>query len=290
MAWQKLEDEDYIKKLEQLEQQKKELQAELRVLKKRAKGRIGYLFLFFGILSMLLAIYYSHDVTAFIGISLIFWGALILYIKPNAFMRKEILDSAIVVPLTNTYNLLNELNYKGTPRHVSPGTLRGLRSATLYIPKSDRSKRPSDEQLSSEEIFIKKPSAIRLTPPGLGLHRLLEEELKINFSTILPEVLTNNLEKELVEGLEIAEAFKMEVSQSTVTVEMMGSIFDSIIQEIEDLEAHRRIGDPLTSALACILARSTRKSVIIEKIDREPKKKLTQITFKIENSASEAEI
>ncbi|EMR73344.1 hypothetical protein MCGE09_00461, partial [Thaumarchaeota archaeon SCGC AB-539-E09] len=43
----------------------------------------------------------------------------------------------------------------------------------------------------------------------------------------------------------------------------------------------------LTSAIACILAKSTRYPIIIEKIVREPKRKSIQITFKIEGSFDE---
>jgi hypothetical protein len=279
-----MKDEDLMERLEKLEQQKMELQAELRKLKRKPEGRIGYLLLLLGLILIALAVVYSHNVSAFIGIALTFWGALLLYIRPTRFMRKEILDSTVIEPLKYIHKLLDGLDFKGTPTYISPGTLRGLRSATVYIPKSDRSPMPSDEQLSQEEPFIQNPQAIKLTPPGLGLSRLLEDELKTNFSTVDLEYLQYNLEKALVEGLEIAEAFEMEYTESTVQVEIKGTIFDEIVEVLDELDTHRHIGDPLTSALACILARSTRRPIIIEKIEREPKKRSIQITFKIEGS------
>jgi len=276
-----MDSEDLIERLEKLEQQKIELQAELRKLKRKPEGKIGYFLLLLGLTLIALAIVYSHNVSAFIGIALTFWGALLTYIKPTLFIRKEILDSTVVEPLKYIHQLLDGLEFKGTPTYISPGTLRGLRSATVYIPKSDRSPMPSDEQLSQEEPLIQNPQAIKMTPPGLGLSRLLEDELKTNFSTVDMEYLQYNLEKALVEGLEIAEAFEMEFTESTVQVEMKGTIFDEIVEALDELDTNRRVGDPLTSALACILARSTRRPIIIEKVERELKKKSIQITFKI---------
>ena len=282
-----MEDEEDITKLEQLEQQKKQLQVELRKLKRKPEGKIGYLLLLLGLTLIALAIYYEHNVSAFIGIALTFWGALLLYIRPTQFIRKEILSSTLIEPLKYNHKLLNELGYNGTPTYISPRTLAGLRTATIYIPKTDSTEKPGDEQLSQEKALMKNPSAIKLSPPGLGLHRLIEEELKTNFSTVDLEYLQFNLEKALVEGLEIAEAFEMEISETTIQADLRGSIFDETIEELEELEEHQRIGDPLTSALACILARTTRQPIIIEKIEREPEKKSTQITFKIEVPAIE---
>lgn len=278
---------DLFKQVEKLEKQKSDLQAELRRLKRKPRGNVGYLILILGLILLSIAIYYAHNVSAFIGIALTFWGALLLYIRPTRFIRKEILDSTLVESLKYNHKLLDELGFNGTPRYVSPGTLIGLRSATIYIPKTDLTETPVDEHLSQDEALLKDHSAIKLSPPGLGLHRLIEGELKTNFSTIDLEYLEYNLEKVLVEGLEIAEAFEMEISEPIVQANIKGNIFDVTIAEIGELEEHRHIGDPLTSALACILARSTRQSIIIKKIEREPEKKLTRIIFKMETSVIE---
>ena len=282
-----VENEEFTKRLEQLEQQKEKLQTELRRLKRKPEGKIGYLLLILGLALIALAVYYEHNVSAFIGIALTFWGALLLYIRPTRYVRKEVLDSTLVEPLKYIHALLDELGFKGTPVYISPRTLRGLRSATIYVSKSDQSQMPPDEELSREEAFMRKPQAVKLIPPGLGLSRLMEEELKTNFSTVDLEYLQYNLEKAMVEGLEITEAFEMEASESTVRVEVRGSIFDDVLEELDGLEAHWRIGDPLTSAIACILARITRRPITIEKVERDLRKKSTNIIYKMENSINE---
>jgi|GEM_PF-5669042 len=67
---------DTIKKLDQLERRNRELQVELRKLKRKHGGKIGYLLLILGFTLFALAVLYSHNVSAFIGIALTFWGAL----------------------------------------------------------------------------------------------------------------------------------------------------------------------------------------------------------------------
>ena len=274
-----MEKENLLNKIEQLAIDKAELLRELQRLKRKPEGRIGYILLSIGIILLSIAVIYSHNVAAFIGIALTFWGALLLYIRPTRFIRKEILDSTITETLESYNKLIEELGYQGTPQHISPSTLWGLRNAVLYIPESNQTPKPTDEQLSAPEAIINNPQAIKLTPPGLGLSRLIENELKTNFATTDLDYLQYNLEKALVEGLEIAESFQMEISEPKVHVEMKGTIFDQAIQEQNERKRH--IGDPLSSAIACILARSTRKPVVIENIQIDPRGKTIKTDFKL---------
>jgi len=253
--------------LEELRERNRELREELRGCKGRPEGWIGLVLLFLGFLMLGLAVYYSHQVSAFIGIALTFWGALLLYVRPTRFVKKEVLDSVIMEPTMNYTKILDEFGYKGTPTYISPGTLWGMSNTTLYIPKKDDDAFPSDEQLSGEEIFIDNPQGLKLTPPGQPLSRLVEEDLGANFSTEDLEYLIFNLEKALVEGLEMVEGFNMEQEENRVVVEVEGSIFIEGVNQLED-EVDRCIGDPLSSALACIIARTTRQPVTITDITK----------------------
>lgn len=276
-----MSDTESMERIKQLEHENEKLHSELRKLKRKPEGKIGYILLLIGLSLLALAIIYSHNVSAYIGIALTFWGALILFIRPTHFIRKEILDSTNIEPLKSTHKLLDELGYEGTPTHISPGTLRGLRTATLYIPKTNEIPMPTDEQLSQEQIIMNDPPAIKLTPPGLGLHSMIEKELKTNFSMVDLNYLQMNLEKALVEGLEIAEALEMEVTDTSIKIEIRGNIFDEILKQLYEEHHDPNIGDPLSSAIACILARSTREPIIIEQIEREPDTNSTRITMKI---------
>lgn len=266
-------------RVEQLEKEKEELQSEIRKLKGKPNAQVGFLILISGLMLISLSLVFSHSVTALIGIALTFWGALLFYIRPARFIKKEILDSALAESLQNIHKLIDELDLRGTPIYISPRTLRGLRTAFLYIPKTDENTIPSDEQLSQEQTLINNPQGIKLTPPGLGLSNLLEKELKTNFSMMPLENVQNKIRKALVEGLEIAEGFEMKINESEIQVDVIGNCFDKVIEEIDEREVNRRIGDPLSSAIASILARSTGQSITIGKIERGLKNKTTRVSF-----------
>ena len=275
-----MEKEDISKRIKQLENDKEKLLVEIKKMKKKPSGNIGYILLTFGILLIALAIVNSHSVAASIGIAITFWGAIILYIRPIRFIKKDILDSVVTEPYETYYKLFKEMGYKGIPQYVSPSTLWGLRNVVLYIPMSDQTSLPTDEQLSTEGTIPNNPQAIKLTPPGLGLSKLIEKELITDFTTVSIEYLQNNLEIALVEGLEIVETFQMEIFPQHVQVEMKSTIFDQAIMD-QNKEDKTYIGDPLNSAIACVLARSTRKPIIITKIHTKPKEKTIITDFKV---------
>ena len=119
-----------------------------------------------------------------------------------------------------------------------------------------------------------------MTPPGLGISRLLEDELRTNFSVVDMGYLEYNLEKAIVEGLEMAKTFRMEASGSNIQVEIGGNIFDEIFEDFNELHLLRKIGDPLSSALACIFTRVTRRPIAIKtfvKRDKDIKVSFKQV-------------
>ena len=62
---------------------------------------------------------------------------------------------------------------------------------------------------------------------------------------------------------------------------MKGAIFYDTIQKQSESKKTWQIGDPLNSAIACILARSTRKPIIIENIQTEPIERTIKTDFKL---------
>jgi hypothetical protein len=272
-------EKDTEEKQAELEKKNKRLQEEVWRLKRKPEGRIGYLLLAIGFLLVGLAIYYSHNVSAFLGMALTFWGALLLYVRPTQFIKKEILDHSVTEPAQNITRLLTELEYEGDPIYISPGTLWGMNNTVLWIPKNRETPAPTDEQLSNQQTIISEPDGLVFIPPGMSLSRLIEETLNTNFSTTDLDYLAFNLERALVEGLEMAESFTMETDNPMIRVEIKGSIFNDLIRESISDERNHKIGDTLNSAIASILARTTRKPVTIESI--EINKETVKTTFKL---------
>ncbi len=274
-------DDDYLEKQKDLEKLNEELLDELRRIKRKPEGQIAYLFLILGITFLGLSIVHNHTILALAGTALTFWGALLLYVKPTSFIRKEIIDISIVGYVDNIQNLVDKLEFNGTPKYVSPGTLKSLRKVFLYYPKSDSEKLPSDETLSDVRFFFTDPPAIKLIPPGHDLFLQIEKELRINFSSVDLEYIKTNLRKAIVDGLEIAKSIDLEIQESMVEVTINESIFDKVVKRLSKRAPYPIIGDPLTSAIACIIASSTRHPTVVKSVTIDTEKNEINATYEI---------
>ena len=274
-------DDDAVKNQKDLEKLNMELLDELRRIKRKPEGQIAYLFLIIGIIFLGFAIVHNHTILALTGIALTFWGALLLYVKPTNFIRKEIVDISIFGYVDNIQNLVDKFEFKGTPKYISPGTLKSLRKVFLYYPKSDSDTLPSDEALSDVRFFFTDPPAIKLVPSGHDLFMQLEKELRINFSSVDLEYIKTNLRKGIVDGLEIAKSFHLEYQESMVEVIINESIFDKVVKRLSTMVPYPIIGDPLTSAIACIISSSTRHPTVIKSVEIDAEKKEIIATYEI---------
>ena len=107
-------------KVQQLNEKKETGRVKPRKYKRKSSGKIAYPFLLFGVIVMALSIFYSSSIMALIGISLTFWGALILFIKPVAYIKASLLYSTTISSLTTIYQITSELNYKGKGIYTPP--------------------------------------------------------------------------------------------------------------------------------------------------------------------------
>jgi hypothetical protein len=86
----------------------------------------------------------------------------------------------------------------------------------------------------------------------------------------------------LVEELEIAEDAEIDAQLDTVTVKLNEHIFSQLCEETRRLKiTHESIGCPLSSAIACALAKATGKPVTIEKEEQTQNGKTTEIQYRI---------
>jgi hypothetical protein len=275
-----MEKENLLEKLKNQENEKQELLNELRKLKRRPERTIGLYLFTLGIILLTLAILTSYNISALIGIGLVLIGAILLYIRPIKFVRKDILE-ATAHSIKNFYQIIDELGYNGTPQYISPNTLWGQKNTTLYIPKSDNLSKPTDEILSTSNILVDIPDAIKLIPPGQRLSQIIEKELRTNLSTVDINYLQNNLEKAIVEGLEIAYSIQILNNNPLIQVKIRETIFYEIIKMENEPKSMKKIGDPLTSSIACTLAQATRKPIIIENMELKPNENAIEINYKI---------
>jgi len=112
-----------------------------------------------GAAALIASVIYVSQILALIGLSLVFWGALLLYIQPEEYTRKALLDATALTSLATLNQIMQELNYKGKAIYLPPKYLKDPDANKIYIPKQKDGKPPTPELILKEEsrLFIKNP-------------------------------------------------------------------------------------------------------------------------------------
>jgi len=240
----------------------------MRNRKRNHSETVAYILLLSGAIALVTSIFYSSLILAFTGLGLTFWGALLLYIKPTKYVKTSILDSAAISPLKTIDQIITDLNYKGKAIYLPPKYLKDLKGGKVFIPSKKNLGMPPVEEVAEEKVFLKNSKGMCLTPPGLGLVNLYENELGKVFSDVDLNYLQNNLPKLFIEDLEIAEDLEINVESNMIKVKITGSINKDLCNEVRELpNICGSVGCPLCSSIAIALTRATGKSVIIEKTE-----------------------
>lgn len=257
--------------------------------------------LILGLIALLASVFYSSSVLAFMGLGLTFWGALLLYIRPEGYTRKALLNAAILPPLTTLDQMIQELNYRGNAVYLPPRYFANPENTGIYIAKQKLATLPPPELIKEYEnrLFVKNPEGLLLTPPGAELAKIFEKKLRTSFTRVNLDYLQRNLPRLLIEDLEIAENVEIEILPSNVSAEAADSpspvqtfhtvhvrITDSICREIcEDTNKLTnicgRIGCPICSSIACALTKAAGSPVMIESSQTSKDTKTTEIVYKI---------
>ena len=245
-------------------------------------GIAGGILLLLGAIALASSILYESSIPAFIGLGLAFWGALLLFIKPTRYVKSSLMDSTAISSLTNIDRLITDLNYEGKGIYLPPKYLKALKSGIVFIPSEKAVTIPPVEEVAKGKVFLKNPQGICLTPPGLGLANLYEEELGTDFTKVDLNYLQNNLPKLFIEGLEIAEDLEMSMEDDIIHTKITGSIYKDSCNEARKLpNICNSLGCPLCSSIACALTRSTGKPVIIEKHEFPQDGKIIEVYYRI---------
>ena len=235
-----------------------------------------------GLVFLVSSVFYSSLIPAFVGLGLTFWGALLLYVTPTKQVRLELLNATLTPALVNTEKMLTNLNPGGKGIYLPPKYLKDFESSLMLIPSKEGQALPTPEEIDAEKLYSKNPNGIFLTPQGASLSKLFEKELGTSFTRTDLKYIQEKLPKLLIENMEIAENMEIKAENNTVTVEITEQVFSSINKETEELsKTHETMGSPLSSAIACALAKATGKPVVIEKEEQSQDGKTTKIQYRL---------
>jgi len=263
---------------------------------------IGYTLLAFGMLSLILSIFYEHVIMAFIGLGLTFWGALLLFIRSEEYVKEKLLNSTMLPTLTDINQVFAELGYQGKGIYLPPKYFKNTGTSKVYITQNKNTDLLTPEEIQQHEnkLFIKNPEAALITPPGYSLSKLFEKTLGKSFAKTDLEYLQQKLPKIFIEDLEIAENLEIQIGPSKaaekvadsvslihlkydiVHVKITGSIYKDLCKEARKLShVCGTIGCPICSAIACAIAEASGNPVTIEKTECTEDGKVMEAHYRI---------
>jgi hypothetical protein len=243
---------------------------------------IGLILLILGTISLLAAIAYSSTIPALIGLGLIFWGIILTYIQTSEYTRIEILDATVMPLLTTLDETLKTLEYTGKAIYLPPKYLNDPETTKIYISKQDNGTLPQPEITQKLELqpSHKNAQGMLITPPAAELTKLFETTLGTSFLNTDLNDLQQRLPKTLIDDLEIMTDIEINITldkkieQTTkniqsdhnrISVRFTTSSYKNICRKATRLPAiYANIGCPLTSAIACALAKGTGKPISIQ--------------------------
>jgi uncharacterized protein YuzE len=244
----------------------------------------GWITLSLGCLSLIVSIISESQILAFIGLGLTFWGIILIYIRSEEYVKGSLLNATSLSTFATLNQIVQELGYREKAIYLPPKYLKDPESNKAYIPKSNLSKLPTPEQIWEKEdkLFIENPQGILLIPPGSELTKLFEKTLQTSFTRADLQYLQLNIPKLFVEELEIAQNLDINIENNKVRVKIENSTYLSLAKEAAKFsKLYESIGCPLSSSIACALAKATGKPVIIEKQQINDEEKTIEIEYRL---------
>lgn len=265
----------------------------------------GLVLLFLGIVSLVAAIMVYSSVPAMIGLGLIFWGIILIYIQTDEYMKKTVLDSTTTSLLTALNETLETLEYRGKAIYLPPKYVNDPEFTKIYISKLETGTLPTPDTTQKLETqpAQRNTQALLITPPGAELARLVESTLGTSFLSMNLENLQQRLPKTLVEDLEVATDFEIqqfstkekdtstendEAGHETISVKFTTVAYKETNKRAAKMSAiYANIGCPLSSAIAVALSKVTGKPIVIKSqhISEDGQTNETQYTI-VEEHAS----
>jgi hypothetical protein len=248
----------------------------------RINKMIAWTILATGIMSLVISVFFFSSPLAIIGLTLTFWGAVLLYITPSRHVSVEIMTTAISSTLANIEKVINDLSLRGKGVYLPPRYLKDFESSLVFVPLKINQRLLTCEEVSEDKLRSNNPEGIFLVPPGLALSKLFEKDLETSFTRRDLNFVREKLPSLLVEDMEIAEKVEIEIHDNMISVELRNHIFDKICQETRRLpKTHEQVGCLLSSAIACVFAKAVGEPVTIEKEELSSDEKTTNIQFRV---------
>jgi hypothetical protein len=245
---------------------------------------LSWIFFIIGTITLFASYVYVSSILTFIGLGLLFWGIIFIYIQPEQSTKKAVVDSTVLPIVASLNRIIHELHYEGRPVYLPPKYLEDSESSKIYISKQKNGEIPEPEITLKHEnqFFLENPPGILLTPPGAKLSILFEKQLDTSFTKTDLKFITQNIPKLLTDDLEIAENIEIETKNNQIKIRIVNPAFlEANKENNKPSRSYPYIHHPLLSAIACALTKATGNPVTIENNQLFTDGKTIEATYQI---------
>lgn len=246
---------------------------------------IIYTLLCAGVIFIIASMFYVSSLVAIIGVTMIFWGFIILYILPVKHVPLLLLNTSVRSNTNNIECILNEFNLKEKGVYLPPKSIENFEYSLIFVPKSPNGFLPQMVHKDYQKRLTENKEGVFLTPPGYALSMVFEKEFGSTFIKASIQELPIILPKLIVEKLELAQNLEVLVQENIVTMKISDNIFSDICKENDNNpRSHTQIGCMITSALACVLAKVTGKPILIKNEATNNEDKTMTVEFLVKDN------
>ena len=179
--------------------------------KSNSSIRIAIAFLVVGAVSLVFSVLLNMQIAAFIGLGLVFWGAIFALAKTGKYVESSLLDSTAKSGYSTLDRIINDAKFtaKGfyIPAYpkdvVLPEYLKNLKDPVVYISENFDGK-PSVDEIASGKLQSAKNPRILCYFTWLGIMMQLEKHLQMDLSKISLQELSEFLPKSITELVNLA--------------------------------------------------------------------------------------
>jgi len=218
---------------------------------------------------------------AILGVSISFWSVLLLFFTPTKRAFLSLLKASASASGSNIERALIEFDLTEKGVYLPPQNLQDFESSLVFVPRQPATTLPTSDE-TNDKLITGKKKGLFFTPPGIGLCEMFENEIGLSFRKItLPQM--QSLIKKMFNSLKFAEDVKVRIDDRIITLEVTGSIFNTLCQETRNSQplTHSQIGCILASAFACAFAKASDKPITIQKDTLDPNTKTLIIEYQM---------
>jgi hypothetical protein len=235
-----------------------------------------------GVIMIVFSVMNGSSFLAILGVSVAFWSALLLFFTPTKSTFLAFLKASASAGGSNIERSLIEFNSDEKGVYLPPQNLQNFESSLVFVPKKAQIPLPTANE-TNDKLFAEKKNGLFLTPPGFALSMMFESELGLSFRKItLPQM--QIMITKLIHNLKFAEGANVRIQDKVITLEVTGSIFNTLCQETRSSQprTHLQVGCILVSAFACAFSKASDKPITIQKDTLNSETKTLLVEYRME--------